>query len=186
MVQQQRICLQARKWGFNPWVRKIPWRRAWQPTPVFLPGDSLGERCLGATAHSVSGVRHDGSDFASTRSLNDAGLSKFLHTLPPQGQPSVSAGKFYLHRRCIKLWAFHFHVWLFADLPNPAIEPRSPALQADSLPSEPPGKPKNTGVGSLSLLQGIFPTHESTQGLPQADSLPAELSEKPHSISYLI
>ena len=40
------------------------------------------------------------------------------------------------------------------DLPHPGIEPRSPALQADSLPAEPPGKPKNTGVGSLSLLQG--------------------------------
>ena len=35
-----------------------------------------------------------------------------------------------------------------------------PALQADSLPAEPQGKPKNTGVGSLSLLQGIFPTQE--------------------------
>ena len=46
------------------------------------------------------------------------------------------------------------------DLPNPGIQPRSPALQADSLPSEPPGKSKNTGVGSLSLLQGIFPTQE--------------------------
>ena len=44
------------------------------------------------------------------------------------------------------------------DLPNPGIEPRSPELQADSLPAEPPGKPKNTGVGSLSLLQQIFPT----------------------------
>ena len=38
------------------------------------------------------------------------------------------------------------------DLPNPGIKPRSPALQANSLSSEPPGKPKNTGVGSLSLL----------------------------------
>ena len=35
----------------------------------------------------------------------------------------------------------------------------------DSLPAEPQGKPKNTGVGSLSLLQGIFPTQESSQGL---------------------
>jgi len=26
--------------GFNPWVGKIPWRREWQPTPVFLPGKS--------------------------------------------------------------------------------------------------------------------------------------------------
>ena len=40
------------------------------------------------------------------------------------------------------------------DLPNPGIKPRSPALQADSLLSEPPGKPKNTGMGNLSLLQG--------------------------------
>ena len=31
---------------FNPWVRKIPWRRAWQPTPVFLPGESHGQRSL--------------------------------------------------------------------------------------------------------------------------------------------
>jgi len=32
--------------GFDPWVRKIPWRRAWQPTPVFLPGESHGQRSL--------------------------------------------------------------------------------------------------------------------------------------------
>ena len=50
-------------------------------------------------------------------------------------------------------------------LPNPGIEPRSPALQADSLPAEPQGKPKNTGVGSLSLLQGIFLTQEPNWGL---------------------
>ena len=31
----------------GPWVRKIPWRRAWQPTPVFLPGESHGQRSLG-------------------------------------------------------------------------------------------------------------------------------------------
>ena len=48
--------------------------------------------------------------------------------------------------------------------PNPGIEPRSLTLQADSLPSEPPGKPMNTGVGSLSLLQGNFPTQESNWG----------------------
>ena len=48
-------------------------------------------------------------------------------------------------------------------LPSPGIEPRSPALQADYSLSEPPGKPKNTGVGSLFLLQEIFPTQESNQ-----------------------
>ena len=32
--------------GFDPWVRKILWRRAWQPIPVFLPGESHGQRRL--------------------------------------------------------------------------------------------------------------------------------------------
>ena len=32
--------------GFNPWVGKIPWRRAWQPTLVFLPGESHGQKSL--------------------------------------------------------------------------------------------------------------------------------------------
>ena len=39
---------------FDRWVRKIPWRRAWQPTPVFLPGESHGQRSLGATAHGAA------------------------------------------------------------------------------------------------------------------------------------
>ena len=67
------------------------------------------------------------------------------------------------------------------DLPNPGIKPRSPALQADSLPAEPPGKPMNTGVGSLSLLQGIFPDLgiEPGSSALQADSLPTEPPGKP-------
>ena len=52
------------------------------------------------------------------------------------------------------------------NLPNPGTEPRSPALQVGSLLSKPLGKPKNTGVGSLPLLQGIFLTQESNRGLP--------------------
>ena len=44
------------------------------------------------------------------------------------------------------------------------VEPRSSTLQVDSLPAEPPGKPKNTGMGSLSLLQWIFLTQELNQG----------------------
>ena len=51
------------------------------------------------------------------------------------------------------------------DLPDPGIKPRSPTLLVESLPSEPAGKPENTGVGSLSLLQGIFPTQKSIQGV---------------------
>ena len=42
----QSICLQCGRPGFDPWVGKIPWRRKWQPTPVFLPGESHGWRSL--------------------------------------------------------------------------------------------------------------------------------------------
>ena len=72
------------------------------------------------------------------------------------------------------------------DLPNPETEPRSPTLQVDYLLSEPPRESKNTGVGSLSLLQGIFLTQESNQGYPelQADSLPPELTGKPPKQGY--
>ena len=51
------------------------------------------------------------------------------------------------------------------DLPNPRIKPRPPPLQVDPLPAEPQGKPKNTGVGSLSHLQRIFPTQDSDRDL---------------------
>ena len=64
------------------------------------------------------------------------------------------------------------------DLRNPGIELRSPALWADSLPAEPQGKPKNTGVVSLSLLQGIFPTQESNHGLLHCRRIIYQLSHK--------
>ena len=40
------------RFGLDPWVRKIPWRRAWQPTPVFLPGESYGQRSLAGSSPS--------------------------------------------------------------------------------------------------------------------------------------
>ena len=39
---------------FHPWVRKIPWKRKWQPTPVLMPGKSHGLGALWATVHLVS------------------------------------------------------------------------------------------------------------------------------------
>ena len=47
----------ARDLGFNPWVRRIPWRRKWHPTPVFLPGESHGQRNLGGSVHGVAKSR---------------------------------------------------------------------------------------------------------------------------------
>ena len=65
-------CRRHKRWEFNPWVRKIPWRRKWQPTPVFLPGEFPGQRNLlgyspqghkksdttGATYHALDGLVH--------------------------------------------------------------------------------------------------------------------------------
>ena len=44
----------ARDLGFNPWVRKIPWRRKGQPTLVFLPGKLHRQRSLRVTVHGVA------------------------------------------------------------------------------------------------------------------------------------
>ena len=62
------------------------------------------------------------------------------------------------------------------DLPNPGIKPTSPTFQADSLPAEPQKKPKDTGVGSLSLLWGILPTEELNQGLLHCRQILYQLS----------
>ena len=45
-LSDKRILLKCRRCGFYPWVRKIPWRRKWQPPPVFLPGKSRGQWSL--------------------------------------------------------------------------------------------------------------------------------------------
>ena len=69
------------------------------------------------------------------------------------------------------------------DLPNWGIKPRSRTFQADSLPSEPPGNPVNTGVGRLSLLQEIFLTQELNQGLLHSRQILYQLSYQVVDIS---
>ena len=61
---------------------------------------------------------------------------------------------------------------------NPGMEPRSPTLQVDSLPAEPQGKAKNTGVCSLSLLQRIFLTQELNRSLLHCRWILYQLSYK--------
>ena len=51
-------CKRCKRRGFDSWVRKIPWKRSWQPTVVFLPGESGGQGCL--TGYSPWG--HTDSD----------------------------------------------------------------------------------------------------------------------------
>ena len=51
-------CRRCRRHAFDPWVRKIPWRRKWQPTPVFLSGESHGQRSLVGNCPWGRRVRH--------------------------------------------------------------------------------------------------------------------------------
>ena len=54
---------QCRRLGFDPWVRKIPWIRKWQPTPVFLPGESQGQGSL--VRYGPWGHKSVGHDFVT-------------------------------------------------------------------------------------------------------------------------
>ena len=71
---------------------------------------------------------------------------------------------------------------------QPRDQARSPTLQVDSSPPEPPGKPKNIGTGSPSLLQGIFPTQELNQGLLPCRGILYQLSyqESLITVAYVI
>ena len=58
-------CRRRKRCRFDPWIRKIPWNRKWQPTPVFLPGKSHGQR-------SLAGCRPRGREESDTTGLSTA------------------------------------------------------------------------------------------------------------------
>ena len=62
-LSSKRTHLPSRRPGFSPWVGKIPWRRKWQPTPVFLLGKSHGQRSL--VDSSSWGHKRVGHDLAT-------------------------------------------------------------------------------------------------------------------------
>ena len=86
---------------------------------------------------------------------------KVAHSCPTLYDPMEYTVHGILQARILEWVAFPFS----RGLPKPGIAPRFPTLQADSLPAESSGEPKNTGVSSLSLLQWIFLTQESNRGL---------------------
>ena len=67
--------------GFNPWVGKIPWRRKWQPTPVFLPGESHGRRRL--VGYSPRGCKEldttERLHFQTSSQYSIMWMSKFIY-----------------------------------------------------------------------------------------------------------
>ena len=131
--------------GFNPWAGKIPWRRKWQPTSVFLPGKSHGQRSLvGYSPWSCKGVRYDWMTKQQTK--------KWVLTLNTFQRKFILLLDFFffLLEKC---WKYFF---LFSDIY---------CLVAELYPFstirllclwDSPGK--NTRMGCHFLLWGTFPT----------------------------
>ena len=65
-------CRRHKRRGFDPWIKKIPWRRAWQSTPVFLPGESHGQRSLVGYSPLSHRVGHGWSDLACTHARSQS------------------------------------------------------------------------------------------------------------------
>ena len=72
--------LQYRRSGFDPWVGKIPWRRAWQPTVVFLPGESHGQRSL--VGYRPWGLKESDKTERLSTARTETNMSPFK--LPPR------------------------------------------------------------------------------------------------------
>ena len=69
----------GRRHGFDPWVGKVPWRREWQPTPLFLPGESHRQRSL--ASYNPWGSKE--SDTARTHACTRACTHTHTHTHTP-------------------------------------------------------------------------------------------------------
>ena len=155
---------------FDSWVRKICWRRDRLPTPVFLgfpcvsagkesacnagdlglipglersPGEETGyllqysclENSMGCTVHGAATSWTQPSDFhfhVKVKSLSRVQLFATPWTVAYQAPLSMGFSR----QECWSGLPFPSS----RDLPDPGIEPRSPTLHADALPSEPPGK----------------------------------------------
>ena len=81
-------CRRHKRCGLDPWVGEIPLRRAWQPTPVFLPGESHGQRSLAGYSPWGRRVGHDWNDLACSLLFTSLYLllllyMKLYHTHPP-------------------------------------------------------------------------------------------------------
>ena len=177
---KESACL-CRRCGFDTWVGKVPWRRKWQPTLVFLPGKSQWQRSLANyNPRSHERVRHD----LATKQQKQYPLYTHTHThththtqscfLYPLKSLFFKTIEMTSNQCCIINTHLHTHTHIHYCAKKYS-ESESRSVVSDSLrphglysPWNSPGQ--STGVGSRSLLQGI----KSRSPTLQADSLPSE------------
>ena len=112
-------CRRHKRHRFNLWARKILWRRGWQPTPVFLPGESHDRGAWRATVHRIA-KRHNWSDLALTLSLS-VSLSPPPPSLPPLPPPSLPHRSPALGKPAARLHPEEVHLELLSLLQQPSL-----------------------------------------------------------------
>ena len=92
LAEWQSVRLQCRRPSFHPWIRRTPWRRAWQPTPVFLPGEAHGQRSL--AGYSPRGRRESDTAERLTLSflLRSCGQLRVQHNDGSRDRPRQARG----------------------------------------------------------------------------------------------
>ena len=108
---------QRRRCRFNPWIGKIPWRRKWKPTPVFLPWECNGQR-------SLAGYNPRGCKESATTEV-----TSFFHFPPgkPQGVVGcpLNRGRGYLFPAASLAWPIHINYmpgfWKHLSLRDPCL-----------------------------------------------------------------
>ena len=138
----------AGDWSFDSWIRKIPWRRKWQPTPVFLSGESHGRRSL--MDFSPWGRKRVRQDLA-TKKQNQ--FSSVTQSCPTLCDPmDCSTPRFPVHHQLPELAQTHVH-WV-----SDAIQPSHP------LPSpSPPARRRNSRVHYHFMVTCVLSSYPMTQ-----------------------
>ena len=134
-LRRQRVHLQCRRLRFNPCVRKIPWRRPWQPTPVFLPGESRGQRSLvgySPWGRKESDITEQLTLFQYKRSTNVQVISVTKSCLTFCNLMDCSTPGFPVHHQLPELAQTHVHQ--VGDAIQPSHPLSSPSLSSFNLP----------------------------------------------------
>ena len=167
-------CRRPRRRGFDPWVGKIPWRRTWQPTPVFLPGESHGWRNL--VGYRLWGCKElDTTKRLSTHTGQDktffCTFIQFPLFLPPASgnhKYDLFFCEFVCFWSIIDLWGF----------PSGSVVKNPPAMQEPQetwVPSLGREDPLEEGMAThSSVLAWRIPWTEETGGLQSIASLRVE------------
>ena len=118
-------CRRHKRPGFDPWVGKILWRRAWQPTPVFLPGESHGQRSLvGDKSTGSQRVRDNWSDLAHKHACMWKVLSHVQLFMTPWTP--------WTHQATPSMGFFRQEYWNGLPFPSPGVLPfKAPEMLRD-------------------------------------------------------